>query len=256
MIGAIAGDVIGSPYEHHAIKSVDFDLFTPRSRFTDDTVCTIALAEAIITGGDYAGLLKDYCLRFPNAGYGSQFKLWFHSATSEPYGSFGNGSAMRVSPIGFAYSTEKEVLDRAEQSAAITHNHPEGIRGAQAVALAIFLAAHKADKQTIKVEIQSRFEYDLNRRLDDIRPYYSFDVTCQGSVPESILAFLESNSYEESIRLAVSLGGDADTQACIAGGISQAFYGSIPEIIQTNTLAVLAPDMRATIKKFRDQYGW
>jgi ADP-ribosylglycohydrolase len=256
MIGAIAGDVIGSPYEHHAIKSADFDLFTPRSRFTDDTVCTIALAEAILTNGDYSVLLKDYCLRFPNAGYGSRFKQWIHSNSSEPYGSYGNGSAMRVSPIGFACTTEKEVLDRAEQSAAITHNHPEGIKGAQAVALAIFLAAHGSDKQTIKAEIQSRFDYDLNRRLDDIRPLYSFDVTCQGSVPESILAFLESNSYEECIRLAVSLGGDADTQACIAGGIAQAFYGTIPEIIETNTLAVLTPEMRETLKKFRDQYGW
>jgi ADP-ribosylglycohydrolase len=256
MIGAIAGDVIGSTYEHHAIKSVEFDLFTPRSRFTDDTICTIALADAILTDGDFTGLLKEYCLRFPNSGYGGRFNQWIHSTSCEPYGSFGNGSAMRVSPIGFAFSTEKEVLEQAEQSAAITHNHPEGIKGAQAAALAIFLAVHRADKQTIKTEIQSRFQYDLNRRLDDIRPIYSFDVTCQGSVPESILAFLESNSYEECIRLAVSLGGDADTQACIAGGIAQAFYGSIPEIIETNTLAVLAPEMREIIKKFRDQYGW
>jgi ADP-ribosylglycohydrolase len=256
MIGAIAGDVIGSSYEHHAIKLVDFDLFTPISKFTDDTVCTIALADAILTDGDYKKILKQYCLRFPHAGYGSRFKQWLYSPTGEPYFSFGNGSAMRVSPIGFAFQTETDVLTRAAESASITHNHPEGIKGAQAVALAIFLAAHGADKQTIKTEIQSRFQYDLSRRLDDIRPYYSFDVTCQGSVPEAILAFLESSSYEESIRLAVSLGGDADTQACIAGGIAQAFYRDIPPELEASTLALLTSEMRETIADFRGHFGW
>jgi ADP-ribosylglycohydrolase len=256
MIGAIAGDVIGSPYEFHPHKSVEFELFTPYSRFTDDTVCTIALANAILTDGDFAAILHNYCREFPDAGYGGRFRRWLASDPYTPYNSFGNGSAMRVSPVGFACKTEKDVLKTAEKSAAVTHDHPEGIKGAQATALAIYMAVHKADKQTIKTEIQSRFKYDLDRKLADIRPGYQFDETCQGSVPESILAFLESNSYEDAIRLAVSLGGDADTQACIAGGIAQAFYGGIPALIETKIMDLLTPDMRETIIKFRESYGW
>jgi ADP-ribosylglycohydrolase len=256
VIGAIAGDVIGSTYEFDSVKSIEFELFTTHSRFTDDSVCTIALADSILTGGDYAFLLKEYCLRFPNAGYGGRFKQWIYSPSLQPYNSFGNGSAMRVSPVGFACETEAEVLTRAEESAAITHNHPEGIKGAQATALAIFMAAHDADKKTIRTEIQSRFNYDLDRKLDDIRPGYFFDETCQGSVPEAILAFLESNSYEECIRLAVSLGGDADTQACIAGGLAQAYYREIPSQITQTTLALLTPEMRQTVTDFKDRYGW
>ncbi len=254
MIGAIAGDIIGSIYENHPVKTVDFELYSSKSRFTDDTVCTIALADSILTGRDYATHLKEYCLQFPHAGYGGRFKQWLYSPSNQPYYSFGNGSAMRVSPVGFAYQTEEEVLARAEQSAAITHNHSEGIKGAKATALAIFLAIHGADKPTIKKEIHSRFQYDLDRKLVDIRPRYTFDVTCQGSVPEAILAFLESNSYEECIRLAVSLGGDADTQACIAGGIAQAYYRNIPSLILQTTLALLTPEMRETVSAFKDRY--
>lgn len=256
MIGAIAGDVIGSTYEFHPVKTVEFELFTKYSHFTDDTVCTIALADAILSGQDYETLLRSHCRRFPDAGYGGRFRKWLYSSSVKPYNSFGNGSAMRVSPVGFAYQTEHEVLKAAEQSALVTHNHPEGIKGAQATALAIFLAAHEADKQTIKSEIQNRFEYDLDRNLDDIRPGYSFDVTCQGSVPEAIIAFLESNSYEESIRLAVSLGGDADTQACITGGIAQAFYKSVPENIKEKTKEFLPPDYREIVNTFKERYGW
>ncbi len=192
MIGAIAGDVIGSTYEFHPNKNVEFELFSQYSRFTDDTVCTIALANAILTDGDYAQILHDYCRRFPDAGYGGRFRRWLMMDPFAPYDSFGNGSAMRVSPVGFAYNTESEVLAAAEKSAIITHNHPEGIKGAQATALSIFMAAHQADRQTIKTEIQSRFHYDLDRKLDDIRAGYTFDETCPGSVPESIMAFLES----------------------------------------------------------------
>lgn len=256
MIGAIIGDVIGSTYEHHPVKTTEFPLYTQWSRFTDDTVCTIALADVILHGGDYARVLKEYCLRYPNAGYGGRFRQWMFSEPSVPYQSFGNGSAMRVSPAGFAFTTEKEVLEWAERSASVTHDHPEGIKGAQSVALAVFLAAHGADKQTIKSEISGRFSYDLNRRLEDIRPIYKFDVTCQGSVPESILAFLESNTFEEAIRQAVSLGGDADTQACIAGGIAQAFYHSIPEDLEQKTLALLTPELTVIVRNFKEQYGW
>lgn len=256
MIGAIAGDVIGSTYEFHPVKTVKFELFTKYSRFTDDTVCTIALADAILSGQEYEVLLQNHCRRFPNAGYGGRFRKWLYSSPVKPYNSFGNGSAMRVSPVGFACQTESEVLKAAEKSAKITHNHPEGIKGAQATALAIYLAAHNADKQTIKAEIQSRFGYDLERKLDDIRPAYSFDVTCQGSVPEAIIAFLESNSYEESIRLSISLGGDADTQACITGGIAQAFYKTIPSDIEEKTMELLSPDNREIVERFRNRYGW
>lgn len=256
MIGAIAGDVIGSSYEHHAVKTIDFELFTPASRFTDDSVCTIALADAILTDGDFRRILKDYCLRYPHAGYGDRFRQWLYSPDGEAYHSFGNGAAMRVSPLGFACQSESEVLLKAKQSAEITHNHPEGIKGAQATALVVFLAAHAADKTTIQREIASRFQYNLDRKLADIRPTYSFDVTCQGSVPEAILAFLESNSYEESVRLAISLGGDADTQACIAGGIAQAYYRDIPSFILQSTLELLTPEMRETVADFKGRYGW
>lgn len=256
MIGAIAGDVIGSTYEFHAAKTVDFPLFSEHSRFTDDTVCTIALAESLLNGADFASTLYEFCCRYPDAGYGEMFIKWLYSENRTPYNSFGNGSAMRVSPVGFAGKSEAEVLHLAEKSAIITHNHPEGIKGAQAVALAIFMAAHGAGKNDIKHEIQSRFHYDLERRLDDIRPAYTFDVTCQGSVPEAIIAFLESNSFEECIRLAVSLGGDADTQACIAGGIAQAFYGSVPSNIEEDTLSRLTPEMCDTLSRFKERYGW
>ncbi len=256
MIGAIAGDIIGSTYEFHAVKKVEFDLLPVGSFFTDDTVCTIALAESLLTDGDYQEILLRYCRRFPHAGYGGRFKEWIFSSSPRPYNSFGNGSAMRVSPVGFACQTEAEVLLKAEQSALITHNHPEGIKGAQATALAIFMAARGADKLTIKKEIESRFQYDLDRRLDNIRPNYYFDVTCQGSVPESILAFLESSSYEQAVRLAVSLGGDADTMACITGGIAQAFYHDIPANIIETTLTLLTPDMRETVAAFKERYGW
>lgn len=256
MIGAIAGDVIGSTYEFHAVKTVDFDLLPVDSFFTDDTVCTIALAESLLTGGDFQNTLLRYCRRFPHAGYGSRFKNWIYAPLPQPYNSFGNGSAMRVSPVGFACQTEEEVLSVAEQSATITHNHPEGIKGAQATALSIFLAAHGADKATIKSEVEARFHYDLSRRLDVIRHTYTFNVTCQGSVPEAILAFIESSSYEEAVRLAVSLGGDADTQACISGGIAQAFYREIPVNIIETTFSLLTTDMQDTVMAFKERYGW
>jgi ADP-ribosylglycohydrolase len=166
------------------------------------------------------------------------------------------GPRCGVSPVGFAFNTEQEVLDWAKRSAVVTHDHPEGIKGAQATALAIFLAINNADKPTIKQEISSRFHYDLDRRLDDIRPGYKFDVTCQGSVPESILAFLESNSYEECIRLAVSMGGDADTMACIAGAIAQAYYRFIPVELVEKTKALLEPEFIEILKEFEERYGW
>jgi ADP-ribosylglycohydrolase len=254
MIGAIAGDIIGSAYEHNPIKTKAFDLFGNGNTFTDDTVLTIAVAEAILTGRYYGTVIADYAERYPKAGYGSSFKLWVKSWDRKPYNSYGNGSAMRVSPIGWAFNTVREVLLEAKRSAEVTHNHPEGIKGAQATALAVFRARTGASKAKIKAEIQKRFGYDLNRTLDQIRPTYSFDVTCQGSVPESIIAFLESDNYEDAVRNAVSLGGDADTQACIAGGIAESFYGQVPEAIKERAINYLPQDLKSVVLAFRKKY--
>ena len=234
MIGAIAGDIIGSAYEWHNIKSKEFELFSPRSKFTDDTVLTIAVADCLLNGRDYAQTFKEYGRRYPHAGYGGNFNTWLHSDDLGPYNSFGNGSAMRVSPVGFAFDTMDRVLSEAKRSAVVTHDHPEGIKGAQATAAAIFLARTRKDKKEIKAYIQSTFKYDLSPTLAEIRPGYSFDVTCQGSVPQAIIALLESANYEDAIRNAISIGGDSDTIACITGGIAQAYYKTISDdIIKT-----------------------
>lgn len=249
MIGAIAGDIIGSQYEFRPIKTTEFELFAPGCRFTDDTVLTVALAEAIIWDKDYGQLLKEYYYRYPNAGYGGTFIKWAARPYTEPYNSFGNGAAMRISPVGFWFDTLDEVLAKAEQYTAVTHNHPEGIKGAQATAAAIFLARNGSSKDDIQSYITETFGYDLSRTCDQIRPDYTFDVTCQGSVPEAIICFLESSDYESAVRLAVSLGGDSDTQACIAGGIAEAFYG-VPEWISEKAMGFLDPDLQIVQQKF------
>lgn len=217
MLGAIAGDIIGSVYEGRPIKSTEFPLFQRHSVFTDDTVLTVAVAHSILSGTDYTSPLKLYGRKYPGAGYGGSFYAWLFSTDRAPYDSWGNGSAMRVSPVGFAFDSVDDVLREAEQTAEITHNHPEEIKGAQATALAVFLARQGASKETIKREIGERFSYDLGRTLDGIRPAYRFDTSCQGSVPESIIAFLESADFEDAVRKAISLGGDSDTMASIAG---------------------------------------
>ena len=255
MLGAIAGDVIGSVYEAHPIKHADFPLFGRQSRFTDDTVLTIATAYSILEECDYAEAFRTFGRRYPRAGYGGAFYHWLFSTESAPYNSWGNGSAMRVSPVGFAFESVDAVLEEAARSASVTHNHPEGIKGAQATALAIFLARKGESKDFIKSEIEKRFVYDLNRALDDIRPGYGFDVSCQGSVPESITAFLESKDFEDVVRKAVSLGGDSDTMACIAGGIAQAFYREIPENIVANVRERLPDEFLEIIDRFVDTYG-
>jgi len=231
MIGAIAGDIIGSTYEWHYTKSTDFELFTPQSTPTDDTVLTVAVADCILHNKDYALTFKEYGRRYPYAGYGGMFLKWLGSNSLAPYNSFGNGSAMRVSPVGFAFSSLDMVLREAEKTAAVTHNHPEGIKGAQAIAVVIFLARSGESKEQIRKWVEDNFGYNLHQTLDEIRPSYRFDETCQGSVPQSIIAFLESNDYEDAIRKAVSLGGDSDTLACMAGGIAQAFYKDVPGYI-------------------------
>ncbi len=255
MIGAIAGDVIGSTYEFNPIKTTKFPLFSEGSRFTDDTVMTLAIASAILGGGDYEGEMRKLGRAHPHAGYGGLFARWLHSQDPRPYNSFGNGSAMRVSPVGFAFNTEEEVLLEAERSAGVTHNHPEGIKGARATALAIFLARSGADKTEIRQQLSKRFGYDLLRTLASIRPSHVFNETCQGSVSEAMIAFLESNSYEDTIRNAVSLGGDSDTQACIAGGVAQAFYGEVPQEIVRETRNRLTPDLLNILDRFEQKFG-
>lgn len=258
MLGAIAGDIIGSVYEWDRIKTTDFPLFSEGSAFTDDTVLTVALADSIMSGADYAGKMKEYYRLYPGAGYGGMFHVWASSERSEPYGSFGNGSAMRVSPVGFAYDELDTVLERARESAAVTHDHPEGIRGAQATAGVIFLARKGAGKEEIREWVEREMGYDLSRALDDIRPGYRFDETCQRTVPEAITAFLESGDFEEAVRLAVSLGGDSDTLACITGGMAQAFYGRVPRHIAERVLGLLDERLRSVTEEFMDRYcpGW
>ncbi|WP_298439703.1 ADP-ribosylglycohydrolase family protein [Geobacter sp.] len=254
MLGAIAGDIIGSVYEYQPIKSEEFPLFGPDSHFTDDTVMTVAVAHAILEGIDYAAAMKAFGRRHPDAGYGGSFIRWIFEDAVLPYNSWGNGAAMRVSPIGLAFDSVERVLREAKLSAEISHNHPEGIRGAQATALAVFLARTGAGKEAIRHEITRRFGYDLNRTITDVRPRYGFDVSCQGSVPEALIAFLDSRDYEDTVRKAVSLGGDSDTLACIAGGIAEAFYREIPPGIADTARLLLPEEFLAIIDRFTRIY--
>jgi ADP-ribosylglycohydrolase len=254
MMGSIAGDIIGSVHEWAGTKSKDFALFPDDCRFTDDTVLTIAVAEKLISGGDYVDLFHRYFHAYPNAGYGGSFILWAQRRRREPYNSWGNGSAMRVTPVGFAGASLAEVLAEARRSAEVTHSHPEGIRGAQATAAAVFLARTGRSKPEIKAHIEGEFGYDLGGRLEEIRSWYAFDVSCQGSVPPSIIAFLESDDYEDAVRNAISLGGDADTMAAIAGGIAEAFYGGVPDHIRAQALAVLDEPLRVVVEEFSARF--
>ncbi len=254
MLGAIAGDLIGSVYEHNPLKSEDFQLFSPGSCFTDDTVMSLAVAQAIINKTDYSLEMKTLGRIFPWAGYGGNFMNWIFEEEMQPYGSWGNGAAMRVSPIGFAYNTEEDVLREAKNSAIVSHDHPEGIKGAQAVALAILLARQGISKAAIREKIAADFSYDLNRTVEEIRPGYQFDISCQGTVPEGIIAFLDSSGYESAVRKAVSLGGDSDTLACIAGGIAEAFYGQIPAEIIRETRLRLPEGLLTILEKFESTY--
>jgi len=250
MLGAIAGDIFGAAYEGNPLKRDDVDVFNRPRNFTDDTVLTVATADALIGDGDYAAAYRRWGSRFPGRGYGGWFHEWLADPALGPYNSFGNGSAMRVSPIGWAFDTLDEVLAEAERSAAVTHSHPEGIKGAQATAAAIHLARIGASKEEIRREISTRFAYDLDRTIEQIRPDYSFDVTCQGSVPEALIAFLDADDFEHTLRLAISLGGDADTQAAIAGGVAEAFWGGLPERIEAEIRGVLDPALLEVVDRF------
>ena len=255
MLGAITGDIIGSIYEANNIKTKQFDLFTDKNRFTDDTVMTFAVAEALMNGGgheNFIRFMKRYGLLYPRAGYGGTFVRWLASDTTEPYNSWGNGSAMRVSSCGWIANLDipieeglKLTEDLAKKSAEVTHNHPEGIKGAQATAVSIFFMRHgksknaiKEYKEKLKDYIKDRFEYDLDFTIDEIRPIYRFDVSCQGSVPPAIVSFLESENFEDAIRNAISIGGDSDTIGAITGSIAEAAYG-IPEDIKEKSMSYL-----------------
>ncbi|MDE5875614.1 MAG: ADP-ribosylglycohydrolase family protein [Muribaculaceae bacterium] len=259
MRGAICGDIIGSSYEWHRTKDYNFKLFTKFSEFTDDTVCSIAIADAIVSGTPFDDKLQEWCRKYPDAGYGGRFRQWIVAENPMPYGSYGNGSAMRVSPAGAVATSMDECLELAEKSASVTHDHPEGVKGAQAVALAIFLSLEGKSKDFIKDELERRFQYDLSRDYDDIQKDYRFQVSCQKSVPEAIIAFLISYDYESAIRRAIAYGGDADTQAAIAGSIAGAFYGDIPEVILKECNAKLPDEMKKVIcnldKAIEERYG-
>lgn len=255
MLGALAGDIIGSRFEWHNIKTQSFELFTDASRFTDDTVLTVAQADSLLGGEPFVDKLKEYFRRYPDAGYGGRFFQWAAGDSMEPYDSFGNGSAMRVSPVGWYFDDLPTVLDQAFKSAAVTHNHPEGIRGAQAVAAAIFLARQGKSKADIRTFIREMFDYDFSRSLADIRPDYRFDVTCQGSVPQALQAFFESEGFEDAIRKAVSIGGDSDTIACMTGGVAEAFYGEVPETIAHEVFARLDGRLAGVTRRFMQAVG-
>ncbi|MEI7830724.1 MAG: ADP-ribosylglycohydrolase family protein [Prolixibacteraceae bacterium] len=259
MLGAIIGDIVGSRFEFTNHKSTEFELFHRDCQFTDDTICTIAVADWLCTTEPnpqrFADLLQQWCREYPNpmGGYGLKFKSWIREANPQPYGSFGNGSAMRIAPVGWAFNTVEETCMVAKQISEVTHNHPEGIKGAQAAAVAIFLARTGHSKQEIKQEITDRFGYNLNRTCREIQPVYLYNETCQGTVPEAIIAFMDGTDFESSIRLAVSLGGDSDTLTCITGSIAEAFY-RIPYEIEKSAMNYLPEKITNVLSLFRKKF--
>lgn len=250
ILGAIAGDIMGSVYEGSGLKRYDIDLFTEKADFTDDTVLTIATMDCLLKTEDYSTMYRSYARKFPGRGYGCGFVNWLLKNNPKPYNSCGNGSAMRVSPIAWYFNTLEEVLGEAKRSAECTHNHPEGVYGAQAIAASVFLARNGCSKDIIKSYISQNFGYDLNRHITDIRLNYTFDATCQHTVPEAIIAFLESKDFEDSIRLAISLGGDSDTIASMTGAIAEAYYSLIPKYIYNNVIDSLPLEMLDVIERF------
>lgn len=254
LLGGIAGDIIGSIYEFNPVRFKDFELFKSNSTYTDDTVMTIANAEWLLSKGVLMDIMRKYGHKYTGAGYGGMFYDWLKSRCPKPYNSFGNGSAMRVSPVGWAFDTLEETLEAAKQSAEITHNHPEGIKGAQATAACIFMARTGKSKQEIKEYVETKFGYDLSRTCNEIRPTYQFNESCQGTVPESIIAFLESTDFESAIRLTVSLGGDADTMGAITGAIAEAYYNVIPEHIKNEVLKRLPEEFINILGEFYNRF--
>lgn len=260
MIGAIIGDIVGSRFERKNYKATDFELFTKGCHFTDDTVMTVAVAKALLESKDdwsVVGLnavkyMREFGRRYPNCGYGKAFRLWLHQKNPKPYNSLGNGAAMRISPVAYVSETFSQCVELSGTITATTHNHPEGMAGAEAAAAATWAALHGRSKQEIQELIENLY-YNLDFTIDELRPNYRFDATCPGSVPQAIKAFLESNGFEETIRLAVSIGGDSDTIAAIAGGIAGAYYG-VPDDLRTKALTYLPEDLRDILVEFEATY--
>ena len=256
MYGAIVGDIVGSRFEAYGPRERDFEFYPrsgPRATFTDDTVLTVAVAAHLMTGEPYVDLFHRFAHAYPDRGYGPTFMRWAMRRDPLPYNSWGNGSAMRVSPVGWFFDTLEETLDEAKRSAEVTHNHPEGVKGAQAVACAMYLARTGVDPEDIRQEISRRFGYNMDRSCEEIRRNYSFDMSCQGSVPEAIVCFVESSDFESAVRNAVALCGDTDTQADMAGAIAQAYYGAIPEEHMAYARAALTDDLREIADEFHEK---
>lgn len=262
MIDSIIGDIVGSVYEFtpNNIKTKQFEFFNPNGSYTDDSILTFATADWLLHGGEVANYYSKYGEKYPwpMGGYGGEFKLWLVRSIRQqdyrPYNSCGNGSAMRVGPVGWAFDTIEEILAKAKESAECTHNHPEGIKGAQATALAIMMARHGCDKNEIRSEIEKRFEYDLQFTCEQIRPTYTWGGTCQDSVPQAIVAFLDGEDYEDSIRNAISIGGDSDTIGCITGSIAEAYFG-VPADLRTSAMKYLPEEFQSIISEFENKFG-
>ena len=254
MLGGIAGDIIGAPYEWDRIKHKEFPLFGPLSKFTDESVLTIAVADAILEGRYFGEAIRDWGTRYPGRGYGGRFAVWLETPGMGPYNSYGNGSAMRVGAAGFAAQSEAEALQLARRSAECTHNHPEGVKGAQATALSVYLARTGAGKEDIRKRVAEGFDYDMARTVEEIRPDYTFNEICQVTVPEAIICFLEADDFEDTIRNAVSLGGDSDTLACISGFIADAYYGGVPDEIRETVEAMLPDEFLGVIERFERRF--
>ena len=259
MLGSIIGDIVGSVYEFDNIKTKDFEFFDNRKDYTDDSILTIATADWLLKGGQASDYYFRYATEYPYpmGSYGTMFVEWVHKARRgiiAPYNSCGNGSAMRVGPVGWAYDTKSEILAQAKISAECTHNHPEGIKGAQATALCILMARKGYDKDAIRKEIEEEFGYDLHFTCDGIRDTYTWGGTCQDSVPQAIVAFLDGNDFEDCIRNAISIGGDSDTIGCITGSIAEAFYG-IPQELRDKAMTYLPDAFKTIIKEFEDKYN-
>jgi ADP-ribosylglycohydrolase len=257
MYGSIIGDICGSIYEWNNRKTNnprEIDLINQKCYYTDDSILTLAIADAVLSNNNYQDSLLIWARKYPNSGYGGGFRNWFNKKSPKPYKSYGNGSAMRVGSIGWCFETMEETIDQAGKSAQVTHNHKEGIKGAQAVATAIYLARNNKSKTEIKECIEKEFRYNLSKDLSALRKSYQFDETCQGTVPPAIMAFLESNNFEDSIQIAISLGGDSDTLACITGSISEAFYKTIPLSFIDFVNSKLKDDMKEVLEKFHEKY--
>lgn len=257
MIGAIVGDIVGSVYEWNNIKTKEFPLFQDKCFFTDETVMTIAVAEGLMNGGekdDFINAMKKYGRMYPDAGYGGRFRSWLFSDSREPYHSWGNGSAMRAAAVGWWFDSIEATRAMAALAAGVTHDHPEGIKGAESTAAAMFLVRTGHSKTEIKEYVEREFGYDLSRTLDEIRPGYRFNESCQDTVPQAIIVFLESTDFADAIRNAISLGGDSDTMAAITGSVAEAAYG-VPQWIQDKAREYLDEPLRDVLRRWREEHS-